>query len=94
MSDPTTVESEIETAELSLIIEDFLETLTVQNRAVFMRRYWFSDSCKEIAKRMGLIEKNVTVRQAGYFGYQRSCMALFDIKRNIQFQLGYFYRKM
>lgn len=57
MSDPTTVESEIETAELSRIIEDFLETLTVQNRVVFMRRYWLSEICKEIAKRMGLIEK-------------------------------------
>ena len=27
-----------------------------------MRRYWFSDSCKDIAGLVGLTEKNITVR--------------------------------
>lgn len=27
-----------------------------------MRRYWFSDSYKDIAERVGLIEKNISVR--------------------------------
>ncbi|MFR3368162.1 MAG: hypothetical protein ACLTR4_13825 [Gallintestinimicrobium sp.] len=27
-----------------------------------MRRYWFSDSCKDIAGFVGLSEKNVSVR--------------------------------
>ena len=44
------------------MIESFLDTLTVENRVIFMRRYWFSDHCKEIAERVGLTEKNVTVR--------------------------------
>lgn len=57
-----TVESEIETKELSHIIESFLNTLTVENRVIFMRRYWFSDTYTEIAGRTGLTEKNVSVR--------------------------------
>jgi RNA polymerase sigma-70 factor (ECF subfamily) len=44
------------------MIEDFLETLTVENRVIFMRRYWFSDSYEMIARRVGITEKNVSVR--------------------------------
>ena len=32
--------------------------------SLIMRRYWFSDSCGEIAARTGLSEKNVSVRLA------------------------------
>ena len=56
------VEAEIEAVELAHIIERFLDTLTVENRVLFMRRYWFSDSCRDIAGFMGLTEKNVSVR--------------------------------
>lgn len=56
------VEAEIEVVELAHIIERFLDTLTVENRVLFMRRYWFSDSCRDIAGFMGLTEKNVSVR--------------------------------
>ena len=59
---PNTVEAEIETRELARIIESFLDTLTTENRVIFMRRYWFSDSCKDIAERVGLTEKNISVR--------------------------------
>ncbi len=59
---PNTVEEEIEAKELAHIIENFLETLTVENRVIFMRRYWFSDSCRDIARRVGLTEKNISVR--------------------------------
>ena len=41
---------------------NFLDTLTVENRVIFMRRYWFSDSCKDIARFAGLTEKNISVR--------------------------------
>lgn len=44
------------------IIESFLDTLTVENRVIFMRRYWFSDSYREIAEFVGLTEKNISVR--------------------------------
>lgn len=59
---PNTVESEIEAKELARIIESFLDTLTIENRVIFMRRYWFSDSCKDIAGFVGLSEKNISVR--------------------------------
>ena len=55
------VEAEIEAVELAHIIERFLDTLTIENRVLFMRRYWFSDSCRDIAGFMGLTEKNVSV---------------------------------
>lgn len=57
-----TVEGEVEAANLAGVIEEFLETLSVENRVIFMRRYWFCDSLKEIAGYMGLTEKNVSVR--------------------------------
>ena len=57
-----TVEAEIEAKELARIIEAFLDTLTTENRVIFMRRYWFSDSYKDIAEFMGLSEKNISVR--------------------------------
>ncbi len=64
IADQKTVEDEIEARELARIIEDFLDTLTVENRVIFMRRYWFSDSYKDIAELVGLSEKNISVRLA------------------------------
>ena len=61
-ADPDTVEAEIEARELARIIESFLDTLSVENRVIFMRRYWFSDSCRDIAGAVGLSEKNISVR--------------------------------
>lgn len=62
IADPNTVEAEIEVRELTRIIESFLDTLTVENRVIFIRRYWFSESCKDIAEFTGLTEKNISVR--------------------------------
>lgn len=62
LSNPNTVEAEIEAKELAGIIESFLNTLSTENRIIFMRRYWFFDSCKEIAELVGLTEKNISVR--------------------------------
>ncbi len=59
---PNTVETEMEANELARMIESFLDTLTAENRVIFMRRYWFSDSYKDIAEFVGLTEKNVSVR--------------------------------
>ena len=59
---PNNVEAEIEAKELARIIETFLDTLTVENRVIFMRRYWFSDTYKDIADRMGITEKTVSMR--------------------------------
>ncbi len=57
-----TVEAEIETKELAQIIQRFLDTLTEENCVIFLRRYWFCDNYQEIAKRVGLTEKTVSVR--------------------------------
>ena len=62
LASPRTVEGDMEEQELVRLIEDFLETLSLENRVILMRRYWFSDSCGEIAERAGLSEKNVSVR--------------------------------
>lgn len=62
IADRETVDTEIAARELAHIIECFLDTLTRENRVIFMRRYWFSDSYKDIAGVTGLSEKNVSVR--------------------------------
>lgn len=56
------VEETVEVKVLAKLIEAFLDTLTVENRVIFMRRYWFSDSYADIAAQTGLTEKNVSVR--------------------------------
>ena len=62
IADQKTVEDEIEARELACIIGEFLDTLTLENRVIFMRRYWFADSYKDIAEFVGLSEKNISVR--------------------------------
>lgn len=62
IADPNTAETELEARELARIMESFLDTLTAENRVIFMRRYWFCDSCKDIAELVGLSEKNISVR--------------------------------
>ena len=62
LSSPETVESEIALKELTHIIENFLDSLSTENRVIFLRRYWFSDTYSDIAARMGMTEKNVSVR--------------------------------
>ena len=54
IADPNTVEALVEARDLARTIECFLDTLTVENRVIFMRRYWFADSCRDIAGLVGL----------------------------------------
>ena len=48
--------------ELGLLLDSFLRTLTLENRAVFMRRYWYADTVAEIAARYGIRENAVQMR--------------------------------
>ena len=64
IADQKTVEDEIEARGLARIIEAFLDTLTVKERVIFMRRYAYADTYTDIAKRVGISEKNVSVRLA------------------------------
>lgn len=59
---PDTVESEVEAKELARLLEQFLDTLSEENRVIFLRRYWFYDGYEEIARQTGLAEKTVSVR--------------------------------
>ena len=62
IADKKTVEDEMEARELARIIESFLDTLTAKERIIFMRRYAYMDPYADIAKRVGISEKNVSVR--------------------------------
>lgn len=62
IADRTTVEDEIQVRELARMIGDFLETLSRENRIIFIRRYWFLDSYKDISDFMNLSEKTISVR--------------------------------
>ena len=59
---PGNVEQEVEARELAALLTAFVRSLTPENRAVFLGRYWFFESCREIGGRVGLNEKAVSVR--------------------------------
>jgi len=62
LASDNTIEDEIEERELTKLLEAFLDSLSKENRVIFLRRYWFSDTYADIAKQVGLSEKNVSVR--------------------------------
>ena len=62
LADKNTVEAAFAVRELARTLEAFLNTLSVENRVIFLRRYWFLDSYDDIAKRVGCREKTVSVR--------------------------------
>ena len=53
------IEEEAEADMVLELINKFLFTKTEDKRNIFMRRYWFLDPVKDIAKRFGLSESNV-----------------------------------
>lgn len=60
---PTTaLEDTVDARELGRSIDRFLGTLPKEARAIFLRRYWFGDSVRQIAASLGLRENTVTVR--------------------------------
>lgn len=59
--DANTVESALEGKELVHTIDAFLDTLGERERNLFLRRYWFFDSTKELAGRFHMSESNVKV---------------------------------
>ena len=62
LASATTVDKEIAERELTEIIEAFLDSLSKENRVIFLRRYWFFDNYSDIAKQVGLTKTNVSVR--------------------------------
>ena len=61
VSGGTTPYQELENAEFLRTINSFLEKIPQEKRVMFVRRYWYSDSISDIAKRCGVSENSVSV---------------------------------
>ena len=57
-----TVEDEFNASETALVIDRFLETLDRDNRVMFVRRYWHSDSITDLAELFQTSNHNISVR--------------------------------
>jgi len=55
-------ESALLARELGEAIDRFLTTLSKENRVIFLRRYWFGDPLREIARLTGVRENALAVR--------------------------------
>lgn len=56
------MEDEFNAKEISRIIDSFLETLDKENRVMFVRRYWYSDSIADLAELFHTSKHNISVR--------------------------------
>lgn len=56
------VKDEYDAIETARIIDKFLETLDRENRIMFVRRYWYSDSIDDLAKLFNMSNHNISVR--------------------------------
>ena len=54
------VEDEVERRELAELFNDFLNTLPVTERRVFLCRYWYMDPVQSIARQFGFSRSKVT----------------------------------
>jgi len=52
-------ERKLEGEELGEVLNRFLESLSYENRVIFLRRYWYLDTISEIAVRYGISESKV-----------------------------------
>lgn len=59
LSSPDTVENQYEHGELAKSISKFLYTIDREARSVFIRRYWYSDSIKEISTNFNMSSSKV-----------------------------------
>ena len=57
-----TAEATYEASFISELIDEFLDTLDKKNRMIFVRRYWYMDSFKDIAAETELSEGTVRTR--------------------------------
>lgn len=52
-------ERKLEGEELGRLLNRFLEGLSLDSRLIFLRRYWYLDSIREIAAKYGITESKV-----------------------------------
>lgn len=57
-----TLEEQIDARELGRTIDRFLDTLDEQGRILFVRRYWFGDSIRDISINRSMTQGAVSVR--------------------------------
>lgn len=57
-----TTEQLLQSLEFGRILNAFLATLSEENRTLFLRRYWFGDDIRQIARLTGLRENTIAVR--------------------------------
>ena len=62
VSDGTEASESVEFKELQMAIDMFLSELPEKKRILFLRRYWFLQPVKEIAKDYGITEKTASMR--------------------------------
>ncbi len=62
LSSKNAVEEEYSEIELARMIDVFLDSLSNNNRMLFVRRFWYMDSYKEIANESGLKESAIRTR--------------------------------
>ena len=58
---PNSPEEELDRKQLSATINAFLSKLPAEKRKIFVCRYWYADSVKDIAERFAMTENNVSV---------------------------------
>lgn len=68
--------SEKETKSISNSINKGLESISLENRVIFMRRYWFCDTYAEIAARYGISERKVRRQIQGIRAYMCDYLGL------------------
>ena len=56
------LEEELDARLLGQAIDRFLDTIPKTSRILFLRRYWFGDQVRQIAKDLGMSENTVSVR--------------------------------
>lgn len=59
ISDSFSVENEIYSKQLSQSINAFLESLTSEKRKIFVSRYWYTRSIKEISEQYDISEEKI-----------------------------------
>ena len=61
VSGKNNIEQEIEYKELVKAIDSFLDSLSLEKRSIFICRYWYTDSIKEIARQFNMRENTVSM---------------------------------
>ena len=52
-------ERKLEGEELGQLLNEFLDSLSSENRLIFLRRYWYADPVREIAERYQISESKI-----------------------------------